>query len=277
MNVALSCTVCGGATRLERALPDVDVHRCLACDHCFSDLSRAPTKEVYGPEYYVETHRNWFENPNIELFETIHRSIFSANKDAAILDVGCGKGDLLKYLHSRNPRYSLTGIDLSPNPPIAGISILRGDIMNHKFERRYDAIVSLAAIEHLDDVHGFVRQLRELCVPGGQVIIMTLNDRSILYAVGRMLARVGWQGPVVRLYDKHHLNHFNVRSLERLVTEEGLKVDRTLLHNAPLAAIDFPASSRISDFVQRTGVWATFVLGKSTGRTYLQTVVSRRV
>jgi 2-polyprenyl-3-methyl-5-hydroxy-6-metoxy-1,4-benzoquinol methylase len=274
---AVVCSVCRGTVSLERRLPEVDLFRCEACDHCFSDLSRATTSEQYGDDYYLSTHRNWFEHPNWRLFEFIHRQISAAKNDAAILDIGCGKCDLLKFLRRENSNYLLHGIDLSSNPPVAGVATFCGDVRTHRFDRSYDALVSLAAIEHLDDVHGFVRKLRELCLPGGQIIIMTLNDRSTLYGVARWLGKLGWLQPLVRLYDKHHLNHFNARSLRRLLTDNGLSVERTLMHNAPLKAMDFPASSWLVYWVQRAGVWGTFLIGRLVGATYLQTVVCRRV
>jgi 2-polyprenyl-3-methyl-5-hydroxy-6-metoxy-1,4-benzoquinol methylase len=240
-------------------------------------LSAASASERYGDEYYAETHRNWFEYPNLRLFETIHGEIFAAKQDAAILDIGCGKGDLLRFLRGRNHRYLLNGIDLSQKPAIAGVDTFCGDVRTHRFDRSYDAVVSLAAIEHVDDVRGFVSELKDLCKPGGQVIIMTLNDRSVLYAAARWLATLGWQQPVTRLYDKHHLNHFNVRSLHQLLTREGLDVKRTLMHNAPLKAMDFPASSPVVNIVQRVGVWGAFSLGHLARATYLQTVVCRRM
>src|SRR5205823_11985748 len=62
-----------------------------------------------------------------------------------------------------------------------------------------------------------------LYVPGGLVIIMMLYDRSILYKVARALHRIGIDGPFKRLYDKHHINHFNLSSLRRLVTHQELR------------------------------------------------------
>ena len=106
--------------------------------------------------------------------------------------------------------------------------------VRHPYLRQHDAAVSLAAIEHLEDVHAFVGQLRKLCILCGLIIIMTLNDRSILYDLARRLFKLGWQGPLVRLYDKHHINHFSVHSLECLVANAGLAIARRVLHNAPL-------------------------------------------
>jgi len=275
-DMAMSCTICSAPPDLEFRLEDIDLYRCPDCDHCFSDQSRVPVGEGYGPEYYEVVHKRWFLHPNIDLFERIWHAISAARSDSAVLDVGCGKGDLLKYLRGKSPNLALTGIDLSPNQPAPGIEFISADFMNFDMGRQFDAVTSLASIEHVQDVRGFVRRLYDLCAPGGLVIIMTLNDRSLLYKVARVLHRIGIEGPFKRLYDKHHINHFNVSSLRRLVKQQELSVLTTLRHNAPLAAIDFPASSWLGDRILRTGVWATFALGRLTGMTYLQTIVCQR-
>jgi hypothetical protein len=100
---------------------------------------------------------------------------------------------------------------------------------------------------------------------------MTLDDRSILYAVARLLNRVGYRAPFERLYDRFHLNHFTSRSLRTLVENESLQTVAHHHHNIPIRAVDLPTESS----VLRAGVWGTFVLGRLTGRMYLQTIVSR--
>src|SRR6266480_1005454 len=274
--MVMSCTICGTQADLEFSLYYIDLYRCSVCDHCFSDQSRLPVRERYGPEYYEVVHKHWFLHPNIQLFESIRHAICAARSDSTVLDVGCGRGDLLKYLRTKSPNLALTGIDLSPNQPVPGIEFISADFMNVDLGRQFDAVTSLASIEHVQDARGFVRRLYDLCVPGGLVIIMTLNDRSILYKVARALHRIGIDGPFKRLYDKHHINHFNLSSLRRLVKHQELSVLTTLRHNAPLAAIDLPASSWLGDRILRTGVWGTFALGRLTGMTYLQTIVSQK-
>ena len=115
--------------------------------------------------------------------------------------------------------------------------------------------------------------MMQLCVPGGLLITMTLNDRSILYATARMLKRAGISGSFDQLYSGHHLNHFNTTSLRRLMEDGGFAVDRLLLHDIPLAAVDVVGASPVSAFIQRCGVWGIFRIGKLTHRTYLQTLV----
>lgn len=273
---ASPCPVCGTLSPFEQPHPEADLYRCPACDHCFSDTGAMARFEAYDPDYYEVTHRNWFAHPHIALFARIYDEIAAVNPHASVLDLGCGRGDLLKYLHGRNPQLELTGIDLSPNAPAEDITFLQGDALTTDFGRTYNAVVNLAVIEHVGDVHAFAQRLAELCTPGGIVVIMTLNDRSVLYGTARGLRRVGVHKPFERLYSKHHLNHFNIRSLRRLVESHGLKVEKTIRTNAPLGAVDFTAASPLGAAVMRAGVWGVFALGRLTGGTYLQTIVCRR-
>ena len=271
-----SCTVCHEASRLIAARQEGNLYRCGACDHCFSGLETMRETEQYGAEYYDDKHRAWFENPNTKLFDYILEQIRRVKADAAVLDVGAGRGDFLKYLRAKDSRLSLTGVDLSPIAPAEGITFLRGDALEMMLARRFDAVVSLAVIEHVLDAHKFARGLSELCEPGGIVIVMTLNDRSLLYAAARLMRGLGFDGPFNRLYEKHHINHFNVSSLRRLLEANQLRQKETHYHNIPMAAVDMPAASALTTVVFRAGVWGTFMLGSLLKRTYLQTVVCRR-
>ena len=49
-------------------------------------------REDYGPDYYERTHKNWFQNPNIRLFERIHKYVKAFGPQCHVLDVGCGRG-----------------------------------------------------------------------------------------------------------------------------------------------------------------------------------------
>src|SRR5690606_10621204 len=139
----------------------------------------------------------------------------------------------------------------------------------------FDAVVNLAVIEHVTDIHQFTRSLKHHCHPEGLVIIMTINDRSVLYDIGRLARAIGWATPFIRLYDRHHLNHFNERSLQRLVEMNGLEIRETLRHNTPMNAVDMPVAAPPVQAAWRAGVWVTFMLGRMLRRTFLQTLVCR--
>jgi SAM-dependent methyltransferase len=265
----LACPVCESPAPRERSFDDVALHRCPRCDHCFTDVESLEFLGEYDEEWEA-LHENWFANPNVSLFSFVAEEIVRYKPDAAVIDIGAGRGELLAYLREHNPQLSLTGLDVSLQPEIEGVEVLREDINSFDFgDRRWDVAVSLATIEHLADVRTFAARLSSMLVPGGRAIVTTNNERSIPYDVAHVFTRIGYDVPFERLYDRHHLNHFNTRSLTTLMERSGLRPLRLHKHNIPLAAVDMPRESA----VLKLGVWASFTLGRLTGRTFFQTLV----
>ena len=139
----------------------------------------------------------------------------------------------------------------------------------------FNVVVSLAVIEHVTDVRTFVDRLRRFTKPSGSVVIMTLNDDSLLYRLARMGGAAGVPLAFNRVYSRHHLHHFTRRSLRSVLENNGLKIELDMVHNAPMAAIDIP----VKNFAVETGLLAclavVFVIGGLTGTSTLQTVICR--
>jgi 2-polyprenyl-3-methyl-5-hydroxy-6-metoxy-1,4-benzoquinol methylase len=233
--------------------------------------------EPYDATYFEQTHRNWFANPDLLLFERIARLVDREPEPRSLIDVGCGNGNFLRFLAGRSPSMApLIGLDLRTNTPTPGIEFVRGDVLTSNLDRRFSIVVSLATIEHLSDARAFVRRLKSLARPGGLVVVMTLNDSSILYMAARMLRRFGIALPFERLYGRHHIHHFTRISLSRLLKSEELEPERVILHNAPLASLDIPLSTPAAALMARAALCILFALGSISGRTYLQTAICRR-
>jgi len=272
----LPCSICSTESQCESSFADVYLFRCPACRHCFTDLASLERSEQYSPEYFDETHKNWNKHPDFGLFERVYHAITERRANASVLDIGCGKGNLLRYLRERDSRLRLTGIDISPSYSSEGVEYLRGDFLTWKFDSRFDAIVSLQVVEHLTDPRIFAKRIVELIAEDGLVISNTINEQSVLYDVARLARQFGSSLPYERLYSRHHLNHFNRSSLSRLMEVSGLKTIAHFQHRGPIAAMDIPAPNKWLDLVLRAGVWGTFVLGDLTGRSIYQTLVCRK-
>jgi hypothetical protein len=104
---------------------------------------------------------------------------------------------------------------------------------------------------------------------------MTLSDDSLLYRTARLLRRSGIRVAFDRLYSRHHIHHFSRASLRSLLESEGLKPEATILHNAPLAAIDIPASGYVTAVLLRVGLALMNAIASISGQSYLQTVICR--
>lgn len=266
-----SCPVCGATAPLTYRHPEARIHRCPQCTHAFTDPSSVTGFEQYSSDYYNEEHRNWFTNPDLRLFDWIEKQLPSNAR--SVIDVGCGRGDFLAFLRKRRPNLRLAGVDLSTNKNSDGIEFYTGDVLNIDLGT-FDAVVSLATIEHVSEVTEFAKRLRSLCNPAGVVVVMTLDDNSLLYWTARFVNRLGMPTAFNRLYSAHHLNHFTGKSLAQLLERNGLRVKQRRGHSPPFRAIDVPARSLVlrSLFIAAAATLATF--GNLIGRSYLQTLVT---
>lgn len=267
----IPCPLCGAPASFYAKHPEAELYRCPSCTHCFTRLDTNQIEE-YRDNYFYEDHRRWFENPNFKLFEWIAAAIPTG---ASVLDAGCGRGDFLRHLRKIRPDLSLTGIDLSANKDADGIRYYQADLLTMPIRQTFNVVVSLAVIEHVTDVRAFVDRLRRFTNPGGSVVIMTLNDDSLLYRIARMGRAAGVPLAFNRVYSRHHLHHFTRRSLRGVLENNGLKIESDMVHNAPMAAIDIP----VKNFAVETGLLAclavVFVIGGLTGTSTLQTVICR--
>jgi SAM-dependent methyltransferase len=268
------CPICGSPASKIYDHPEAEILRCASCSHCFSD-QHSIVPETYADDYFINTHRNWFKNPNFELFKKLLELVRPYGDSASVLDVGCGRGDFLIYLQQKYPTLKLTGIDLAPLPTVPGIRLITSDIFDMALTEKFDVIVTLAVIEHVSDIRRFTDMLKQFGHPSSTIAIMTLNEDSLIYSVAKILKRVGIPSVFNRLYSKHHLNHYTLSSLRCLVESSGLNVVSQRTHNFPLAAVDFPSRGPVLDFVQLCGVALLFCLGRLTNKAFLQTIICR--
>jgi 2-polyprenyl-3-methyl-5-hydroxy-6-metoxy-1,4-benzoquinol methylase len=273
MNNVVSCPVCGEQAPFTYNHPEARIHRCAHCTHAFSDPASIEKAEVYSADYYEVAHRNWFTHPNIRLFRWIERHL--PQNVTSVIDAGCGRGQFLDYLHEHRAQLRLVGVDLSENENRNGIEFYRGDASKLRLGT-FDAVVSLATIEHVVDVGTFAEQLRDLCNPGGLAFVMTLDDGGLLYQAARIGRRLGVPVAFNRLYSAHHVQHFTTRSLARLLESKGLRLRKIHHHGVPLRALDMPPVAPAVRPLLVGAVASLFAAGKVTRRSFLQTVVVER-
>lgn len=273
MPSSVACPVCAADAPFAYHHPEARIHRCARCTHAFSDPASISAAEEYGPAYYEVAHRNWFEHPNVRLFQWIERQLPS--NVTSVIDAGCGKGQFLDYLRKKRPHLRLVGVDLSENENRNGIQFHRGDAAKLELGT-FDAVVSLATIEHVVDIGEFAEQLRALCNPGGLAFVMTLDDSGLVYLAARIGRRFGVPVAFNRLYSAHHLHHFTSRSLAQLLERKGLRLRNTLHHGVPLRALDMPPVSALARPVYVAAIASLFAAGRLARRSFLQTVVVER-
>jgi len=110
-----------------------------------------------------------------------------------ILDLGCGGGLVCEPLARLGA--NITGIDFVKQNIIAAkkhakksntnIEYLHQDINNLKFKKKYDAVLILEVLEHIEDWKKIIINVKKLLKPGGKMIISTINRNffSKLFAI----------------------------------------------------------------------------------------------
>ena len=111
----MNCEICNKKLVLFVKLQKFDLLKCNICDHIISNLkiSKKYLKETYSKNYLIQKHKNWMNNPNNEFYKKIENFILKNNIEK-ILDLGCGRGLLLKFLNMWNPslKFSFTTLRL---------------------------------------------------------------------------------------------------------------------------------------------------------------------
>jgi 2-polyprenyl-3-methyl-5-hydroxy-6-metoxy-1,4-benzoquinol methylase len=219
----------------------IKVIRCQDCNHFFSIFDSEPTISIYNDDYFLKDHKNWFENPNFELFSVVQETILEhKSKDASVIDFGCGKGDFLKYLKS-NGFKNLTGVDLAENKDNL-INYIKKDIWELNPNKTFDAVTSFAVIEHFEKTDTFLNKLDSFVKRGGLLVIMTVDSQSILYNLAKLLYKVHIIFPAKRLFERHHINHYNRKSLLKLIDKYNYEIVSHKNMNFPYKAVDVPKS-----------------------------------
>ena len=143
------------------------------------------------------------------------RDWLPADKDAAILDVGCGYGRLLRFFSKRGYT-NVTGLDISPEQIEFARKIHPKVIYGNAIEfleshsNEFDLIVALDIIEHFrkDEVMRFVDACYSALHSGGRLVIQTPNADSPF-------------GLANRYGDFTHETCFNLCSLANLMKLHG--------------------------------------------------------
>ena len=277
--MAIRCPICRDNGKIVLMESRLNIYGCGSCAHIFT-VAPKERQEKYDDDYFLKTHKAWFDNPNYGLFDFVHKEArkLLGEEPLRLLDVGCGKGDFLKYISKRDSDARLFGIDLVYNQ-YPGIRFIEGDLYDLKKEDlglELNVICGFAVIEHVDDPHLFAQKLNSLLRPDGLLFIMTVNSSSLIYRIAGFLNKAGAHTAYDRLYSIHHLHHYTNRSLRKLMDMNGFDILFMKNHNYPMKAVDLPESGFLMKKMYKFFVWVIFLLSSAFGCGIYQTIACRK-
>jgi SAM-dependent methyltransferase len=158
---------------------------------------------VYGP-----TNLSWLPYLTVAL-------------DAPVLDVGCGRGNLLDFLASVGFR-NLTGVD--PNVPESlsysnGVQIIRGELWDVP-KRDYKFIILQYSLEHVTDPIRVVRTTRAIVAEDGMVVIRIPIAGNYAWRV----YKTNWAS----LDPPRHLYLFSEKAFTKIAEDCGFLIEQII-------------------------------------------------
>lgn len=236
-----TCCVCGTSAAQEIAAgPDYEyatsseifrAKQCTDCGNVYLD-PRPDVSEferIYPPEY----HSLAFTADNFSLVHRVRsrlearrllRYCEGVGEDARILDVGCGDGFHLNLLRRfGRPGWTLEGVDIDARAvemaEKAGITIHQGTIEDLDLPAdSYDVVYTIQTVEHVAHPDEVLAAIHRVLEPGGRLVIVTDNTRSVDFGLFRRSYWGGYHFP-------RHWNLFNPNALTRLAHRTGFEVE----------------------------------------------------
>lgn len=195
----------------DRALP-LEVHTCAHCGF----VQIPPVLDDY---YYDDYLMGTTHSPQMQAYQATQAADFIERfglHGRCVLEVGCGDGSYLDHLVREGVR--VHGIE--PSQRFRSLAIRRGHAVEDGYvtaNRRlngapFDAFVTRQVLEHVPDIHGFLRGLR-LNVRDGAYGLVEVPSLEKAIADGRF-------------YDffTDHVNYFSLHTLGLAMAHNGFQV-----------------------------------------------------
>jgi len=152
--------------------------------------------------YYrkIEDRHPWFVARS-KLF----LNLMPRNKNSSILDFGCGSGSFLNRLN--NAGYmDLSGVDVSENNNASDCFVITKTIQ----KRKYDVILMMDVLEHIEDDAAILRKIKSHLKPKG-MLLLSVPAYHFLWSNHDIL--------------NMHYRRYNRHSLKKVIEEAKLKTN----------------------------------------------------
>lgn len=198
------------------------------CGDCGSGTTLPPVEESRLGDYYGDAYGPHESGAlmsklaGLVMAARLRGRLFEplrAGSAAAVLDVGSGRGDLLRVLQRRG--WAVTGLEPSPDAARAaerlGVKTAVGTLADAELPQRvFDAAIFHHSLEHVTRPADALGEVRALLKPGGAIFVAVPNFAS---RSARRRRQAWWALDVPR-----HRTHFTPRGLEGALRRAGFRV-----------------------------------------------------
>jgi SAM-dependent methyltransferase len=229
--IEINCPACGSPVLLYQFTKNsFNYVQCKECETLFVN-PRPAYKDLMKIYADSPSTRFWVADFFLPMADVRREKIFSPRADfvaerfpdmrsGRAADIGAGFGLFLEEMKLRWPASDFVAIE--PSIDMAkicrekGLSVLETTLEDVDPNERFDLMTAFELFEHLQDPIPFVEKVYSLLNPGGYLFLTTLNglgfDIQILWERAKSV------------FPPHHLNFFNPRSMEMLLTQNGFEI-----------------------------------------------------
>ena len=240
-----TCPVCRAQAEPRIDLGDYRLFGCAHCKSWSSDALARGAQTSFEPDAY-------FANADADRLrweDLLRRTGTGHAATARILDVGCGRGDFLRFLGGRHPQLERCGIELDPERAAAARAADRAaqirtgevSVALANLDGAFDLITLWDVFEHLVDPRGALQALASRLTPNGVIFLQTIHEQSVVPTLGRVIhvASAGRiRGPARRTHEPHHLVFFSRQGLTDLADAAGLRIRALWFDRLSMARMD---------------------------------------
>lgn len=241
----VACRVCSSQDHV----PFVEARgfQIVQCRHCgFWYVNPQPTPEELMHFYAGYDEGDQWRQKEQHFNHGVRRAILGFRRWGSILDVGCGSGDFL--LCMRAAGFSVFGIEPSKTGSEYARAVHKIEVFTGMVEeylatghrRTFGVVTLLNVLEHLTNPAETLRQLRQLVVEDG-LLVLVVPDARFHALLGGIRRSLSVRDPywlerpksfVCGFKPPHHLSSFSPSTISLLLERCGFTVES--LQNAPV-------------------------------------------
>jgi len=168
---------------------------------------------TYTTQYYTNSKRRRYEITKMAKGE-----ILKLKTGCRLMELGCGDMQTLKTISRLRPDLQLYGVDIG-EPPLGtlhdGIEFIRSDIGDFSPDQDFDFVFCADILEHLPAAQDLALCIRRI-----------LSDTGRFYISVPSVTNLFLFGDENFYSDYSHVRPFNSKSLNRLLDDNGLRVEQ---------------------------------------------------
>lgn len=215
-----------------------DSYDVCVCSNCGLTFANNLPSQKEIDDYYKTNHK--YESAQIYPWDTAHQPMVdyilkTQSKIARIADIGCGPGYELLQL-ADNGFENLYAIEPSAlncsRLEQKGINVFDKslfEIMSDDFSKKMDFVLTSAVLEHIIDLHGFIKKILSFLSYDGQLLIAV---------PGEQLDSKKAEVAPFENFSSEHINYFSFYSLVNLMKTHSLEPVE-LISNTKALAVSF--------------------------------------